>query len=54
VLVFCSPGANAHVEILTKIACILAEEGFVDKVISATSLEEVVDAFNTYEKQILG
>jgi mannitol/fructose-specific phosphotransferase system IIA component (Ntr-type) len=54
VLAFCSPGANAHVELLTKIARILAEEGFMEKVKSAKTAEELVDAFNFYEERILG
>lgn len=54
VLAFCSPGANAHVELLTKIARILAEEGFLDKVKLANSTGELADAFNSYEEHVLG
>jgi mannitol/fructose-specific phosphotransferase system IIA component (Ntr-type) len=47
VLGFCSPSAEAHVELLTRIARILGEEGFLNKVKAAQTPQQLVNVFNT-------
>jgi len=44
---FCSSNANAHVELITKLARMLGQDGFLDKVKAAQTPQQLVDAFNT-------
>lgn len=46
VIGFCSPGANAHVELLTRIARILGTENFLEKCKAAKTPAELADVFN--------
>lgn len=47
VIGFCSPGADAHVGMITHIARLLGVEGFLDKCKSANTPHELADVFNT-------
>jgi mannitol/fructose-specific phosphotransferase system IIA component (Ntr-type) len=46
VIGFCSPSADAHVELLTRIARILGAEYFLEKCIAASTPAELADVFN--------
>ncbi len=46
VIGFCSPNAQAHVDLLTGIARRLAEEGFLDRVKSAKTAGNLASLFN--------
>ena len=46
VIGFCSPGANAHVELLTRIAHILGTDNFLEKCKAAKTPAELADVFN--------
>jgi PTS system ascorbate-specific IIA component len=43
---FCSPGADAHVEMITKLARKLGQDGFLDRVKTTQTPQQLVDAFN--------
>jgi mannitol/fructose-specific phosphotransferase system IIA component (Ntr-type) len=46
VIGFCSPDANAHVELLMQIARIIGQEGFLASAKAARTPEELVSIFN--------
>jgi len=46
VIGFCSPGANAHVGIITHIARLLGVEGFLEKCKAANTPQDLADVFN--------
>ena len=46
VIGFCSPSAEAHVDLLTRIARLLGEEGFLESCKAAQTSQQLADAFN--------
>lgn len=46
VIGFCSPGADAHVGMITHIARLLGVEGFLEKCKSANTPQDLADVFN--------
>ena len=51
VIGFCSPSAEAHVELLTRIARMLGEEDFLDRCKAAQTPQQLADVFNTQKKE---
>ena len=51
VIGFCSPSAEAHVEMLTRIARLMGEEGFLDKCKAAKTPQQLADVFNVKKKE---
>jgi len=51
VIGFCSPNAEAHVEMLTRIARLLGEEGFLDRCKAAQTPQQLANVFNVQEKE---
>jgi PTS system ascorbate-specific IIA component len=47
---FCSPEANSHIDLLTKIAQILEKEHILDKIIATRSKIELVDLFKEFSE----
>jgi mannitol/fructose-specific phosphotransferase system IIA component (Ntr-type) len=46
-IAFCSPDSNGHVILLSKIARAIGQNGFLERIKSARSPDELVAAFNT-------
>lgn len=51
VIGFCSPSAEAHVELLTRIARLLGEEGFLERCKTAQTSQQLADVFNAQKKE---
>ncbi len=50
VIGFCSPSTEAHVDMLTRIARLLGEEGFLDRCKAAKTPQQLADVFNVQKK----
>ena len=48
---FCSPNPKAHVELITKLARMLGQDGFLDKVKAVQTNQQLVDVFNYYQPE---
>jgi mannitol/fructose-specific phosphotransferase system IIA component (Ntr-type) len=51
VIGFCSPSAEAHVDLLTRIARMLGEEDFLDKCKAARTPQQLADVFNSQKQE---
>ena len=51
VIGFCSPSAEAHVDLLTRIARLLGEDGFLERCKAAQTPKQLADVFNVQKKE---